>query len=228
MATAFFRTLLLYLLLMAGLRLLGKRQIGELEPSELVLTMMLSDLVTVPMQDFGVPLLSGVIPMLVLLSLSMLSSFFSLKSLRFRALVCGKPTVLIADGKLNQSAMRRNRFTLDELLEELRGQGFSDLTAIKYAILENSGQLSLLPYAPQAPLTPAQMQQPVADDVFLPVLLIGDGRVLSQNLAGCGKDMVWLETQLADRHLRSPADVFLLSLDQGGKVLCIPKEVTQA
>ena len=120
MSTAFFRTLILYFLIMAGLRLTGKRQIGELEPGELVLTMMISDLAAVPMQDFGIPLLAGVIPILTLLALSLLLSQLSLRSLRFRELLCGTPTVLIRNGKLQQEAMRKNRFTIDELMEELR------------------------------------------------------------------------------------------------------------
>ena len=123
MMTAFVRTLILYSLIMIGLRLMGKRQIGELEPGELVLTMMISDLATVPMQDFGIPLLAGVIPILTLLALSMLLSQLSLSSLRFRRLVCGTPSVLIREGVLQQEAMRKDRYTLDELLEELRGQG---------------------------------------------------------------------------------------------------------
>ena len=135
MMTAFIRTLLLYFILMTGLRVLGKRQIGELEPGELVMTMMLSDLAAVPMQDFGLPLLSGIIPILTLLSLSMLLSFFSLRSIRFRQLVCGTPTVLIKQGKLQQQAMLKNRFTIDELMEELRLQGYSSITDIKSAIL---------------------------------------------------------------------------------------------
>ena len=163
MMTAFARTVILYFLIMIGLRLMGKRQIGELEPSELVLTMMISDLATVPMQDFGIPLLAGVIPILTLLSLSMLMSQWSLRSLRFRALVCGTPTVLIRNGQLQQEAMRKNRYTLDELLEELRGQGISDIGDVKYAILENSGQLSVLPWTRQQPAPPLLicMQQAV-------------------------------------------------------------------
>ena len=123
MMTAFTRTLILYFLIMLGLRLMGKRQIGELEPSELVLTMMISDLATVPMQDFGIPLLAGVIPILTLLALSMLLSQLSLYNLRFRELTCGTPAVLIRHGELQQKTMQKNRYTLDELLEELRGQG---------------------------------------------------------------------------------------------------------
>mgnify|MGYP000669909192 CR=1 FL=1 len=120
MITALCRTVILYFLIMIGLRLMGKRQIGELEPSELVLTMMISDLATVPMQDFGIPLLAGVIPILILLSLTLLMSQLSLLNLRFRALMCGTPAILIRNGKLQQAAMRKNRYTLDELLEQLR------------------------------------------------------------------------------------------------------------
>ena len=158
MMTAFARTVILYFLIMTGLRLMGKRQIGELEPSELVLTMMISDLATVPMQDFGIPLLAGVIPILTLLALSMLMSQISLRSLRFRELVCGTPVVLIREGVLQQSAMRKNRYTLDELLEELRGQGISSVEDVKYAVLENSGQLSVLPWTRQQPPTAAQLR----------------------------------------------------------------------
>ena len=113
MITAFVRTIILYFLIVVGMRLMGKRQIGELEPSELVLTMMISDLAAVPMQDFGIPLLSGLLPILTLLALSLLLSQLSLRSLRLRALICGTPTVLIRGGKLQQDAMRKNRFTID-------------------------------------------------------------------------------------------------------------------
>ena len=123
MITAFFRTAILYLLLIVGLRLTGKRQIGELEPIELVLTMLLSDLASVPMQDFGIPLINGVIPIITLLAMSMLLSCLSLRSVRFRTLICGKPALIIRDGQLQQAAMRHNRLTLDELFEELRSQG---------------------------------------------------------------------------------------------------------
>ena len=134
MATAFFRTVILYLLLIAGLRLSGKRQIGELEPIELVLTLLISDLASVPMQDFGLPLFNGVIPIITLIALSTLFSAISLRCVRFRDLVCGQPALVIRDGKLYQETMRRNRLTLDELFEQLRGQGITDLADVKYAI----------------------------------------------------------------------------------------------
>ena len=117
MITAFTRTIILYVFIIIGLRLMGKRQIGELEPGELVLTMMISDLAAVPMQDFGIPLAAGIVPITILLSLSMLLSQLSLHHLRFRALVCGTPVILIQNGEVQQEALRKNRYTLDELLE---------------------------------------------------------------------------------------------------------------
>ena len=224
MATAFLRTVILYALITAGLRLMGQRQIGELEPSELVLTMMLSDLAAVPMQDFGIPLLFGIIPILTLLSLSMLLSQLSLYSLRVRRLLCGSPTVLIDHGKLRQDAMRKNRFTIDELLEEARGQGICDLKDVKYAILENSGQLSILPWPGTQPPSADDLGTKVPDNVSLPVILVNDGRLLSQNLERCGKSAEWLHKQVRRQGLKDYREVFLLTLDGGGNLNCIPKE----
>ena len=224
MMTAFARTVILYFLIMIGLRLMGKRQIGELEPSELVLTMMISDLATVPMQDFGIPLLAGVIPILTLLALSMLMSQLSLRNLRFRELVCGTPAVLIRHGVIQQQTMRKNRYTLDELLEELRGQGISCVEDVKYAILENSGQLSVLPWTRQQPPTAAQLHIDVEDSVTLPTVLINDGRVLCKNLAACGHDRAWLWERLREQQLSSPRYIFLLTLDEQGRVSCVKKE----
>ena len=195
MATAFIRTIVLYFLIMVGLRLLGKRQIGELEPIELVLTLLISDLAAVPMQDFGIPLLNGVIPIVTLLLLSMLLSWGSVRSIRLRRLICGSPTALILDGKVQQDAMRHNRFTLDELIEELRSQGVTDLTSVKYAVLETDGQLSVLLYPDEQPATPKQLGKPVKDDTFLPHIFINDGRVLGENLSLAGLDAAWLENR---------------------------------
>jgi len=214
MATAFIRTIVLYFLIMVGLRLLGKRQIGELEPIELVLTLLISDLAAVPMQDFGIPLLNGVIPIVTLLLLSMLLSWGSVRSIRLRRLICGSPTALILDGKVQQDAMRHNRFTLDELIEELRSQGVTDLTSVKYAVLETDGQ----------PATPKQLGKPVKDDTFLPHIFINDGRVMGENLSLAGLDAAWLDKTVRAQGYHAPSEIFLLSLDGAGKILCIGKD----
>ena len=219
MITAFTRTIILYVLIITGLRLMGKRQIGELEPGELVLTMMLSDLATVPMQDLGIPLAAGLIPIAVLLSLSMLLSQLSLQSIRFRDLVCGTPAVLIKNGVVQQQVMRKNRYTLDELLEELRQQGYCTVSEDQIRHPGKFRQVSLLPW-------PRCQPPDTQDQTTLPVVLINDGRVLQKNLSACGLDRTWLDRQLRAQGLSSPRDAFLLTVDELGAVQCIPKEDT--
>lgn len=227
MATAFFRTLILYLLLIAGLRLSGKRQIGELEPIELVLTLLISDLASVPMQDFGLPLFNGVIPIITLIAMSTLFSAVSLRNVRFRELVCGTPALVISDGKLRQETMRRNRLTLDELLEQLRGQGVTDLADVKYAMLETNGSLSVLLRSNRQPLTPQQLGLDVQDDVTLPTVVINDGRVLAENLRLSGRDERWLQQELHRQGISRSEDVFMLSVDEKGGVVCLKKEAAR-
>lgn len=224
MTTAFFRTVILYLLLMVGLRLMGKRQIGELEPSELVLTLIISDLAAVPMQDFGIPLVNGVFPIIILLCLSMILSFVNLKSVRFRSILCGKPAIIIREGRLVQQNMNKTRLTIDELYEQLRSQGVTDLKSVKYAILETNGKISVLPYTQESPVTPKILGVQVQDETLLPILLINDGRIMSDNLRVSGRDMRWLEQQLRSRKLSSPRQVFLLTVDETGTVECVVKE----
>lgn len=224
MATAFVRTILLYAVLIVGIRAMGKRQIGELEPVELVLMLLISDLAAVPMQDFGIPLLNGIVPIVTLLSLSMLLSFFSMRSVRFHRLVCGNPTMLIKDGVIQQGALRRNRFTLDELIDELRAQSVTDLTTVKYAVLETNGQLSVMLYPDEAPATPKQLGRPVKDDVYIPSILVNDGRVLEKSLRDRGLDKAWLGRTLRGHGFRDATEVLLLTVDGAGKVLCVGKE----
>lgn len=223
MIIAFSRTIILYLLIIAGIRLMGKRQVGELEPSELVLDLIIADLAAVPMQDFGIPLLAGVIPILTLLCITMILSVLTMRSVKFRALICGVPSVIVADGKVRQAEMRRNRFTLDELMEELRMQGVVDLTTVKYAILENNGRVSVLMKAAEMPVTAGQMDRHPADP-GLPVILINDGRLIADNLAGRGLDEMWLNKQLAAHHVRRTDQVFLLTVDENNTVYFVPKE----
>ena len=227
MITAFFRTVLLYGLLIVGLRLTGKRQIGQLEPIEFVLMMLLSDLASVPMQDFGLPLLQGVIPIATLLALSTLLSGISMLSVRFRSLVCGEPTLIIREGILQQAAMKRSRLTLDEVLEELRVQGVSSLDEVKYAVLETSGQLSVLLRADVQPATPRQMGLKVEDDVFLPVIIIDNGRLMGKNMEKMGLDEKWLQKQLKAHKTHRVQDVFLMTVDRSGTVVLARKEAVK-
>ena len=224
MFTGFVRTIILYVLIIAGIRLMGKRQVGELEPSELVLSLIIADLAAVPMQDFGIPLLTGVVPILTLLSLTMILSVLTMKSVRFRALMCGRPSVIIRKGKIEQGEMRRNRLTVDELMEELRAQGYPGPAGIKYAILETNGQLSVLPWAREQPPTQSQLGMEVQES-GLPLVIISDGRLLARNLTVQGYDEVWLKKQLDRQGLKSSSQVFLMTVDEVGEVYLAPKEI---
>lgn len=217
------RTVILYILIIVGIRLLGKRQIGELEPTEFVLALLISDLAAVPMQDNGIPLLSGIIPIIVLLCLSMSMSVLMVRSVRFRALLCGVPSIVIKQGKLQQQELSRNRLTLDELMEELRAKGYTDLSTIQYAILETSGQLSVIPNASEKPVTVAQMQIPI-EEPGLPVILISDGRLIACNLKNRGYEEGWLKKQLEHYGVHQIQDVFLLTVDEQGNTYFAAKE----
>ena len=210
--TAVIRTIILYLLIIVGIRLMGKRQIGELEPSELVLSLIIADLAAVPMQDFGTPLIMGVIP-----------SVLTVKSIRFRALLCSRPSIVIQDGKIIVGEMRRNRFTIDELMEELRMAGITDLSQVKYAVLETTGRISVLPYAEARPVTNQAMGLKVQEK-GLPTVVVSDGRVLSKNLRARNLSMGWLKGELAKRGVTDVRQVFLLTVDEKGNLYLTQKE----
>lgn len=224
MFTGFLRTIILYILITAGVRLMGKRQVGELEPSELVLSLIIADLASVPMQDYGIPLLTGIVPILTLLSLTMILSVLTMKSVRFRAIMCGRPSVIICNGAVNQQEMAKNRLTVDELLEELRGKGYTDLAQIKYAILETNGLLSILPYANQKPPTARDLKVSV-EESGLPRVVVSDGRLLEHNLKLLGHDRPWLDRQLSQRGLRDIADVFLMLVDEADGVYLAKRDL---
>lgn len=217
------RTVVLYLFIVVGIRLLGKHQIGQLEPSELVLTLIIADLASVPMQDNGIPLLWGLIPIVVLLALSTIISVLCTRSIRFRALLCGRPSIVVENGQVQETELKKNRLTLDELMEELRIQGYADFKSIKFALLETNGQLSVLPFAAEKPVTAAQMGIST-QETGLPVVLVSDGHLLEHNLKGLGYEQIWLEKQLASHGLHSYRQAFLLTVDEGGATYCVPKK----
>lgn len=223
MITAVIRTVILYLLIIVGIRLMGKRQIGQLEPSELVLSLLIADLAAVPMQDFGIPLLMGIIPILTLLCLSTILSVLTVKSIRFRALLCSRPSIVVQDGQILIKEMVKNRFTVDELMEELRVAGITDLSSVKYAVLETTGRISVLPKAEEKPVTVKDMKLP-AQDNGLPVILISDGRILSQNLKIRNLTEAWLKKQLRQRDVQDIRHVFLMTVDEKGHIYLAKKE----
>lgn len=221
--TGLVRTVILYIVIIVGIRLMGKRQVGELEPSELVLSLIIADLASVPMQDYGIPLITGLIPILALLCLTMVLSVLTMKSIRFRALLCGRPSVVVRNGVMDQREMARNRLTVDELLEELRVQGYTDLAAVKYVVLETNGQVSVLPFANQKPPTARQMKVAV-EEGGLPRVVVSDGRLLERNLKALGHDRVWLDGQLRQRGYGELSQVFLMLVDEKDGVYLARKE----
>ncbi|MDO4517557.1 MAG: DUF421 domain-containing protein [Bacillota bacterium] len=223
MITAVMRTVILYLLIIVGIRLMGKRQIGQLEPSELVLSLLIADLAAVPMQDFGIPLIMGMIPILTLLCLSTILSVLTVKSIRFRALLCSRPSIVVQDGEILIREMVKNRFTVDELMEELRVAGITDLSSVKYAVLETTGRISVVPKAEDRPVTLRDMDLP-AKDTGMPVIVISDGRVLSENLILRNLSMQWLREELLKRGVTDVRRVFLMTVNETGGIYFVEKE----
>lgn len=222
MLISFLRTILLYGLLVVSVRLMGKRQIGEMEPAEFVVTMLLANLAAGPMQDVSLSLVSALVPILTVLALELILAAAALKAIRLRALLCGRPAILIAEGRVDQKALRENRVSLDELSEQLREKDVFDLKAVKYAILETDGELSVMPYPQYRPAPAKDAGVPVSEPE-LPYTLISDGRLMAENLSRSGFDRAWLDARLAEQKLRRK-DVFLFTADRSGNTVLIRKE----
>ena len=221
----FIRTLIVYTALLVFLRLLGKRQLGEMELSEFIVASLIADLAANPLQDIGMPLLNGLIPIVTLFCCELMISALTLRSIRLRAFLFGKPSLLIDHGRIVQKEMGRNRFTLDELMQELRSLGVRDIAAVEYAFLETNGKLSVLQYASQSP--------PSADDLHLsvvncgfPRILISDGRLIRENLQKSGYEENWLMKQIKP-YGGNIADIFLMTVDDASRVYCVQKEKKQ-
>lgn len=226
MLTAVARTVILYLVIVIGIRLMGKRQIGQLEPSEFVLSLLIADLAAVPMQDFGIPIIMGVIPIVTLLCLSTILSVLTVKSIRIRALLCSRPSIVVQDGRILSREMVKNRFTVDELMEELRVVGVTDLETVKYAVLETTGRISVILRKEEQPPTAADLGVSVEEN-GLPVIVISDGRILTENLKVRNLSDQWLGQQLSGRKIEDISQVFLMTVDEAGKVYLSLKEGAQ-
>ena len=222
MILSYIRTIVLYLVLIAVIRLMGKRQIGQMEPSEFVVTMLVANLASIPMQDAAIPLYSGLVPILVVLGLELTLSGLILRSVLIRRFFCGKPIILIDNGKILMENLRRTRVTLDELTGHLRQKDVLDIRSVQFAILETDGSLSVFPYPKDRPAT-AREAGVKADKQYLPITIVEDGYVSRENLRKAGKDSRWLEEILnKNRALRQ--DVLLLTVDAGDHVVFLRKE----
>lgn len=223
MLISFVRTTILYLLVIIVMRIMGKRQIGELQPFELVIAIMISDLASVAMQNTGVPLINGIIPILTLLVAQLLFSYIGLKSTRARAIISGRPTVLIENGKLKEEALKKEMFTINELLEQLRIKNISNISDVEFAILETNGQLSVIPKSQKRPLNPEDLNiQTEYEGISLD--LIVDGNINTANLKAAKLDEKWLSDQLKKFGVENIKDVLFASLDSSGNLYFQVKE----
>ena len=218
----FFRMLIVYFSLLVLMRMLGKRQLGEMELSEFLVASLIADLAANPLQDIGMPLLNGLIPIATLFCCELIISTLTMRSVRLRTLLFGKPSLLIDHGRILQREMGKNRFTLDELLQELRAQDVRDLASIEYAFLETNGKLSVLKYASETPPSAAAWKLNVENCGF-PHIVISDGRLIRENLQKCGQSESWLNEQIKP-YGGKIADIFLLTVDDASRVYCVRKE----
>ena len=200
------------------MRVMGKRQIGELQPFELVIALMISELAAMPMQDTDIPLFHAIIPIITLLVLEILISTLQLKSEVARIIFCGKPSILIEKGKINISEPKNNRLNINDLLEELRLKGYYNIEDIEYAILETDGQTSIIPKSELEPATRKDLNIKTTQDT-LPVTLILDDKINTNNLKLINKNKSWLNSQLKKENIKSVDQVFLALLDAKGKLV---------
>lgn len=222
MLTIFLHTIIIYFILITALRLMGKRQLGELQASEFIIAIMLSEIATTPITSPDFPILHAILPIVTLITLEILISTLLIRSNWLKRLFYGKPALLINRGTLDIAAMKKNRIELDELLSELRQKGFSDVSHINYAILEENGKLSVFPKAEKAPATPENLQIRIHDDGIAHLIIL-DGTVIDHNLTAVRWDQERLNTELNSRRA-SPKDVFLLTVDDSGNITFILKE----
>ena len=222
MLISYFRTGFLYLVLILSIRMMGKRQIGQMEASEFVVTMLVANLASIPMQDSAIPLYSGLLPILVVLGMELSLSGLILRSVWVRRFFCGKPVILIDNGKVLLENLRRTRVTLDELTGHLRQKDVLDIQTVQFAILETDGSLSVFPYPDQRPATAQEAGIPVQAQ-YLPITIVEDGYLSKENLKKAGKDQAWLDKTL-QKQKATRQETLLLTVDQSGHLVFLRKE----
>ena len=222
MILSYLRTIALYLVLIFSVRIMGKRQIGQMEASEFVVTMLVANLASIPMQDGAIPLYSGLVPILTVLGAELVLSGLFLRSVLLRRFFCGKPVILIDNGRILQDNLRQTRVTLDELTGHLREKDVLDITTVQYAILETNGNLSVFPFPQYRPADAGEAGIHPKKQ-FLPVTVIEDGYLSKENLRKAGKDKFWLRQVLSDNGAQI-RNTFLLTVDASETVRWIGKE----
>lgn len=212
------RTLILYGTVVISMRIMGKRQLGELQPSELVVAIMISDLASVPMQALDIPLISGILPVVTLIIAEVFMSYLSLKSRRMRKIISGEPSIVIYDGHINERELSRLRFNINDLLEELRLNNCHDISDVAVAVVETSGKLSVIPRDNARSATVEDICKKDIRHDGLPCTVISDGKINEEELRRSKKSMNWIKTKLNKLGIDNVEDVFIASIDSEGEM----------
>lgn len=222
MLITFVRAIFLYIIVLIVMRLMGKREIGQLQPFELVISIMIADLATIPMAETGIPITRGVIPILGLLVMHLLISVINIKSIKARAVICGKPTILIYRGKIDENALQKERFTINELEERLRGNNIVNIGDVEYAILETSGQVTVIQKPNKRNTIPEDFDI-MPDYEGIPYDLVIDGKVMYENLKQIGRNYTWLKKEVQKFNM-IPEEALIVTFDGKGQIFCQKKE----
>ena len=223
MVLIFIRTIIIYIFVLIVMRTMGKRQIGQMQPFELVIAIMIADLASTPMAEIGIPILYGIIPILSLLLMHVVISVINLKSIKMREIICGKPRILIYRGKIDEEAMIQENFTINELQERLRVNNVSNLGDVEFAILETSGQISVVLKPEKRALKPEDFNIQAEYEGIAYDLVI-DGKIMSDNLSKIGKDYKWLEKEVRKFNMK-PEEALVVVLNGDGSIFCQKKDV---
>lgn len=217
----FVRAIIIYILVLIVMRLMGKREIGQLQPFELVISIMIADLASIPMTDPGVPIFNGLVPILGLLAMHLLITVLNIKSVNIRKITCGKPTILVYRGKIDEEALRKERFTVSELQERLRGKEIFNLGDVEFAILETNGEVSVIQKPNKRNAIPEDFNI-MPEYEGLPYDLVVDGKIMYENLTKIGKNERWLKNQI-DKFKTTPENVLIATMDGKGNFFCQEK-----
>jgi uncharacterized membrane protein YcaP (DUF421 family) len=205
------RTFILYIYLVCIMRLMGKRQLGQLQPVDLVIALMISELATLPMEDNRIPLIYAIVPISTLVLLQIMTSVIELKSEKLRTLLNGEPSILVKDGIVDIKELKHLRYNLDDLLEELRLKGYFNLNEIHYAMMETNGDISIIPKTSSSPPNREDLNLDVQDEP-LPIPVILDGNINYRNLQRMNKDITWLQKKLKENNVDNPNEIFIAIL----------------
>ena len=222
MLVTYIRSIVLYIIVLVVTRLMGKREIGQLQPFEFVISIMLADLATIPMSEVGVPIFDGIIPIFSLLIMHLIITVLNLKSMNFRRIVCGKPAMLVEKGTVNEQVLEKERLDLSELLEKLREKNVFNLSDADYVILETNGEISVI--------LKNNKKVPTVEDLNISpeytgmtFTLILDGKVMKENLQLLGKNKKWLNKELR-KFKAEPKEVLIATINESGEFFCQRKD----